>query len=212
MATLIPLCNQALAGIGKAPIADLDEGSLEARECQRFAEPLLAEMVEWSDCLPFAQKRAVLAVVTNDRPAEWMYAYAAPSDMAAPIAIREVEEPADYLPKNGPFTFPRQDTEPFPFLHEAGKIYANVETATLVYTRDTIDVSELPALGQRAFVTELQARLAMPLTKDARIEQGAMQKAEIARVRWLADEENKNPRPAVRYTSEAEWARRGYVV
>ena len=47
MATLITLCNQALAEIAKGQIASLDESSLEARECVRFAQPLLNEMIDW---------------------------------------------------------------------------------------------------------------------------------------------------------------------
>ena len=37
-------------------------------------------------------------------------------------------------------------------------------------------------------------------------------KAELARARFIADEENKNPRSSPRYTSEVEYARAGYGV
>jgi hypothetical protein len=209
MASLIDLCNQALAEIAKGEIASLSEGSLEARECRRFAEPLLAEMIDWSDEIPLARTRDVLAVVANDRPAEWLYAYAEPADMGAPIAIRMVEDDADDLPLGGPFTFPLQEQQPFAFLNEGGKIYSNVETATLVYDRSTITAGDLSPLMQRAFVLELATRLAGPLAKDAKMVDAKARQAEVARQRAVADEENKNPRSSPRYISEAEYARHG---
>lgn len=212
MAALITLCNRALAEIAKGEVADLDEGSLEARECNRFAPALLEEMVEWSDSFPFARKRAVLALVTNDRPAEWLYAYAAPNDMASPLMIRRVEDDAENLPIAGPYTFPYQDMEPLAFGYEGGRIFTNVEDATLIYTKSTLEAADLPALGQRAFVLELAARMAMPLAKDPKIARAVAEAAEIARARFIADEENKNPRMTPRYVSEVEYARMGIGV
>lgn len=212
MAALITLCNRALAEIGKGQVDDLAEGSLEARECNRFAPALLEEMVEWSDCFPFARKRVALATVTNDRPAEWLYAYAAPNDMAAPLKIRRVEDDAVSLPITGPHTFPHQDEEPLAFEYEADRIFTNVESATLIYSRKTMEAGDLPALGQRAFVLELAARLAMPLTKDPKVARVKSEEAEIARSRFIADEENKAPRQTPRYVSEVEYARAGIGV
>lgn len=212
MAALITLCNQALAQIAKGQIGSLTEGSLESREVVRFAEPLLEEMIDWSDCFPFARKRAVLALIANDRPAEWLYCYAAPADLGAPLAVRGVQDAAEHLPTAGPFTFPMQDEETLAFTYEAGKIYSNVETATLIYSRSTIEADDLPPLGQRAFVLELAARIATPLTKDMKTAGQVMRMAEMARARFIADEENKNPRPSPRYVSEVEYARHGIGV
>lgn len=212
MSALITLCNQALAEIAKGSIADLDEGSIESRECKRFAQPLLEEMIDWSDALPFARSRIALAATTNDRGAEWLYAYAAPAGMGSPIAIRQVEDAAADLPIYGPFTFPMQDSMQIPYLHEGGLIYTNVEDATLIYSRATIDAADLPPLGRRAFVLELAARLAAPLAKDAKMAATLAERAELARARFIADEENKNPRSSPRYVSEVEYARAGYGV
>lgn len=212
MASLIQLCNQALAEIAKGQIASLNESSLEAAECVRFAQPLLNEMADWSDEIPLGRTRAVLATVANDRDAEWLYAYSVPAGMGTPIAIRQAEEAATDLPISGPYTFPYQDDEALAFLHEAGVIYTNVETATLIYTRAEIEAAELPPLGQRAFVLELAARLAGPLAKDSKVVDAKARQAEVARQRFVADEENKNPRRDARYVSQAEYARSGVGV
>jgi hypothetical protein len=119
MAQLIDICNRALALIAAGQIADLAEGSIEAREAARFAPSLLAELADWADW-PFARARVVLAQVANDRPAEWLYAYALPTAMARPIAVRAVEADAASLPLGGPFPFPVQDALPSPSCARAG--------------------------------------------------------------------------------------------
>jgi len=208
MATLLELCNRALAQIAAGAIADFDEGSLEAREVLRFAQPLLDELADWTEW-HWLNKREVLAVVTNDRPAEWLHAYAVPSDMAQPLAVREPEDDADYLPAFGPYAFPLQDSYPLAFLIEGGRIYTNVATATLVYTRKNITAADLPASVQRAFELELGARIALPIKKDAKVAQYLSQQAEVARQRAIADEENKRQSYERRYVSQAEYARAG---
>lgn len=212
MAALIDLCNRALAAIAKDQIGSLDEPSLEARECKRFAQPLLNEMADWSDLIPLGRARVVLALTPNDRPGEWLYRYAAPAGMAQPIAIRQKEDDATSLPMGGPYNFPLQDAVPLAFTHEEGAIYTNVESATLIYTRSQIAVTELSPLMQKAFADELAARISMPLTKDPKITQALANVAMQSRVTALVDEENKTDRRQVRYISEAEFARQGYGV
>jgi hypothetical protein len=209
MAALITLCNQALAQIGASSVQDLDENSIEAREAKRFADPLLAEVADWTEWT-WRRTRAVLALTTNDRPAEWLYAYAAPTDMAHPLAIRMEEEALTEAPPFGPYPFPVQDTYPIPFVYEGGNLYNNVENATLIYARSTIDAHDLPPLLQRAFVLELASRIALPIKKDAGIAQAIGKQAFSARIIAIADEENKNPQRTIRYTSDAEYARWGY--
>jgi hypothetical protein len=96
-------------------------------------------------------KRQALASVANDRPAEWLYAYAEPADMAQPLALRQVEDAATDLPIAGPYPFPFQDAIPLAYLHEGGRIYANVPTATLVYARNSLEAGDMPPLVARAF-------------------------------------------------------------
>lgn len=208
MATLLELCNRALGQIAAGAIADFEEGSLEAHEVVRFAQPLLDELADWTEW-HWLVKREVLAAVTNDRPAEWLYAYAVPADMAQPLAVREVEDAATVLPMFGPYSFPLQDGIALAFLNEGGVIYTNVPTATLVYTRKTITAADLPPLVQRAFELELGARIALPIKKDAKVAQYLSQQAEVARQRAIADEENKRQSTPRRYISEAEYARAG---
>lgn len=212
MASLITLCNQALAEIAKGQVGSLAEASLEAREANRFAEPLLAEMAEWSDAIPLSRRTVALAEIVNDRPAEWVHAYAAPSDMAVPLAIRETEDDIAALPSTRPYSLPVQDSFPLTFAFEGGVIYSNIDAARIHYTSSSLTADDLSPLMQRAFVLELAARLAGPLAKDAKLVQAKGQQARIARLEAIAHEEAKNPLPRPRYVSEAEYARNGIGV
>lgn len=211
MASLIDLCNRALAAIAKGQIASLNEQSVESRECVRFAQPLLDEMIGWSDNMPLGRRRVALAEVANDRPAEWQHAYAQPADLEMPIAIRRVQDPAQCLPLGGPGNFPYQDAEQLRFLMEGTKIYANVPAATLIYMAATIQASELGGLMQKAFVDELAVRLATPLTKDAKVASALAPVAAMSRAAAIAHEENKMPQRQTTYVSEAELARMGIM-
>lgn len=208
---LISCCNEALSLIGASDIAALDEGSIESRECNRFATSLLQEIGAWFEW-PLRIKRVALASLTNDRPAEWLYAYAVPTDMEKPIAIRSVEDDATDLPEYGPYSLPVQDSYPVLFRVEGGKVYTNVETATLVYTGGAIEASDLSPLLRWAFITELAARIALPVKKDAKIAQAMKQQAMMAKGDAIAAEMDKNPRRETRYVSEVEYARAGIGV
>ncbi|MEG7747584.1 hypothetical protein U2065_14685, partial [Listeria monocytogenes] len=74
----------------------------------------------------------------------------------------------------------------------------------------SIDAVALPPLVRRAFALELAARIAYPIKKDLKLQETLIRKAEVAKSRAIADEENKSPRMAPRYISEAEFARMGF--
>jgi hypothetical protein len=71
MAQLIDICNRALAQIAAGQIADFAEGNIEAREVNRFAKPLLAELAEWA---PWLGAGARGAGRSEQRPARRMAA------------------------------------------------------------------------------------------------------------------------------------------
>lgn len=211
MSALIDACNEALSQIATGQIASLTENSIEARECARFAPSLVAEMADWTEWR-FLRTRVALAMLANDRPAEWLYSYAEPSDMAQPLAIRSAESDATCLPVIGLDRLPVQATYRLDFLCEGGRIYTNVENATLDYSRSTLSVGDMPPLVRRAFVVELAARIALPVKKDARIADAMRKEAELARSRAIADEENKRTQRQMSYVSQAELARLGVGV
>lgn len=208
--TDISIAQDAISLIGKGKIASLEENSTEASEAKFHLPMVLEEMAEWTEW-PERIHRAALAVVVNDRPAEWQYAYAQPSDMSDPIAVRGVEDAATSLPVRGPYTLPVQDTLPIRYLVEGGKVYTNIESATLVYTRENLEAQDLRPLMRRAAVDELAARLALSVKRDAKLAQQMAQRAEVSRARAIADARNRSPDFEDRFISEAELARAGFL-
>lgn len=208
MATLVDICNMALAEIAAGPITALSDNAIEAREVGRFALPLLAEITLWSDW-SWAVTRAVLTEITNDRPAEWLHAYQVPATCARALAVRRNEDPATSLPDAGPFPFPLQDGLPLAFLHEGGLIYSNIGTASLVFTAMLTDPTALPPLVTRAFVLELAARVAVPVRKDIGLARQLASAAELARDRAIAEDRNQRAAAGLRFASEAALARAG---
>lgn len=207
---LIDACNEALALCQKGGIVDLDEASIEAREANRFQKTLLEEMPEWTEW-PELVTRKALAQTTNDRPAEWLYAYQAPDDLADPIAIRMVQDALTRGPLAGPQTMPYQDALPLRYLHEGGKIYTNVETPTLVYAKSTMAVSDMTALTKRAFIVNLAARCAVPLKAPSKLSEKLEKSALVAKLEAIADAQNRSPKQMPHYVSEAELAREGHL-
>lgn len=206
--TTVALYNQAMVELAAPAIASLNEPSSEARACNAVAFVIMEELLDWTEW-HWTEHYQVLALVANDRPAEWLFCYALPADCATPIAIRGVEAAATCLPLAGPMTFPRQDVIPLAFTVSGGKIYTNVETATLVYNRTAN--FQLPPLVSRAYVLELAARTCYTIKKDAKRENVLMQKAAYAKAEAISDERNKVPRHAPRWISDAEYARAGIM-
>lgn len=223
MSSLIEMCNRALSELAVGGIASLDDASIEARECSKFAPALLAEISGWHDWQDHIAS-VTLAVVTNDRPNEWTWAYGEPSDMEQPLAIRRLaidtsstalpdgmwaDTPDQWRPQLGDYAFPAQDASPIAFIREGGVIYCNVENAVLRYQQVVTDAAVLsPRLG-RAFELELAGRICLPLRKDPQFAQMLKQQAEVERQRAISDDMNKHPRPPAKYTSAAAYARYG---
>lgn len=206
--TTVALCNQAMIELAAPSIASLNEPSAEARACAAVAFVIMEELVDWTEW-HWTETYQVLALVPNDRPAEWLFAYALPADCTTPIAVRGVEAAATTLPLGGPSTFPRQAAIPLAFTIADGKLYTNVETATLVYNRKS--GFQLPALVARAYVLELASRTCYAIKKDPKRENTLMQKAAFAKAEAISDERNKVPRSSPRYVSDAEYARAGIM-
>lgn len=218
MASRISLMNEALAQLPTAPIVTEEENSPAAREVVRYFDRVVAELLEIHDW-GFATKRSALAVLTNDREDEWAYAYAVPGDMGTPrMVIPDLESLGLSIPVEGPFTPPYYEVwagidQAFgpTFIIEGGKVYTNIEDATLEYGRSTIEPASMPALFQQAVVMELASRIAMPVKKDRALKADLIKEAEAAKARAMADDENRHPRQFPRaFTSEAAIARGAY--
>lgn len=216
MASRVSISNMALAELPANPIASMGEASLEARECTRVYDQCLQELLELHEW-GFANRRIILAAVTNDRDSEWGYAYALPTGVGTPRRVLpDLTTAIGALPLPGPFTPPYYEVWGFSsyatftdYIIENGVIYSNFENAMLEYGAATVAEAVMPALFVRALALEIASRIAMPIKKSRELKGDLIKQAEVAKDRAKADDLNRQPQRAPYYMTEMELARGG---
>jgi GNAT superfamily N-acetyltransferase len=217
----LAVCNQALDRIRAAPIATINENTMEAAKCARFYPLAVADMLDgpfdhdWS----FANVRVALAQrPVNDREFEWLYAYAVPANMASAIRVIPDFEGAGLgypVPLLGePYAETWAVAGGFyetPYIIEAETLYSNVENALLEYAINDIAGLNVSQKVITALELDLAARLAFPVKADKEREKTLAQAAATAWERAIADDRNRQPQQSGQYLSEAMVARRGYI-
>lgn len=200
--------NEALALLPAEPVTNIDEQSLEARECRRFYKPVVAEMLEahhWG----LATRRVALAQIANDRAGEWSLAYAKPADMAFPVQMMDTGSvyagwtfrDGSYWTANGLKLFEQV----------GGKIYSQITAGVLEYTSFAITEADFTNLFKRIVVLELAARICQPITKNGTRMRELMAQSEAERQRVLANDMNRNHPTYGNRPTESEMARFGWL-
>ena len=213
----IDLWNRAIGRLPATPIASVDENSLEARECRRYYPAVLSDMFEGPHDWSFANTRVPLAqLLTNDRSAEWLFAYQLPSNVGNPIRVLP---DLNALGLSLPMPLPGDPYSEIwatmvtnleaPYVIEGQTLYTNAEGATLEYTVGDIDGVPVPQLAITALEIDLAARICVPVKKDSAREKDLVSLAEIAWQRAIADDNNRNPQSYGDYVSESMIARHG---
>lgn len=215
----IGICNEALAEVPADPIADFDEESLEAEWAGRRYGPALAFLLEQHDW-KFPITRGALAAIDNDRPGEWAYAYALPSNCASELRLFPAyQNPSlaqlpllagQRLAPTYAYYFP-VDILAYSYLIAGRTVYTNVQEAVLEYVRDDPSEATFSAMFTRALSLELASRLVMPIKKDPKRQGDLIKMAEVARDRAIADSRNRDPSES-RYDifqNESQLAREG---
>lgn len=215
----LDICNRAIGRLPAKPIASIDENSLEARECRRFYPMVIADMLDGPHDWSFAIQRVRLAVLaTNDRDAEWAYAYQLPSNLGNTIRLLPdltslglgipAPLPGEPYAETWVSAFAGLDA---PFETAGQMLYANAIDATLEYTiSDVVGVS-VPQLAMTAVEIDLASRLAVPVKKDSAREKDLISQTEVAWQRAIADDMNRQPTLCSGYLPEAIAARHGIV-
>ncbi len=216
----IEISNKALARIRASVIASIDENTLEARECRRFYDEAMGDMLEGDHDWSFANQRVALAQLTNDRPNEWGYAYALPSNMAGGSSIRVLPD-LDALGLGLPVPLagdPYAETwashgnyVEAPYTVEGSTLYTNYATATLEYGINDAAGVVVPHRVVTALTLDLASRIAVPIKNDKERESTLQAAATIQWERAIADDRNRHPQHTGGYVSETMLARRGYL-
>lgn len=215
------ICNRGLSRIKAGRIVSFEEQSFSAEMCRQFYPETLGDMLEGDHDWSFANQRVTMALLaTNDRPFEWLYAYALPANMASGGAIRVLPDLSSAgvgLPQplpGEPFAetwIPNGVGFETPYIIEGSTLYSNVVNATLEYVIGDIAGLSIPNKAITAFTTDLASRLAVPIKGDKQREAALAQAAALAWERAVADDRNRQPQQTGEYVSETMLARRGYL-
>lgn len=208
------ICNLALASIRASLISDINENSNEAQNCRIFYPEIVSTHLESDHNWSFANQRIQLAPAgTNDRPFEWLYAYLAPSNMAAPIRVLPdlasagiaIPQPLPGEPYSETWATLNGYEVPYEIL--SGVLYTNAENAWLDFTINDITGIAGTALFAKAVEIELASRLAVPIKGDSAREKELTTAAELAWQRAIAADRNRQPQDWGNYQSESMVAR-----
>ena len=207
MAVSITICNLALGDLRAPPIAEVNEDSVEARECRRYYPHSLAMLLDdysWTFC----KRVATLAQLsTNERSSEFVYAYALPSDCGTALKLLPSGASAqDYSAWGWPYSQIPQASWWQAFIVENGVLYSNVQDAVLEYSRNDADEADFPPLFREALRKLLASNMAVPIRDDQGLKRALLQEAEMARQAAMANDMNRAPMRE--QVDEVAWARR----
>lgn len=214
---IVQICNEAISDLPAHPIADINDSTLtEAQECARHLPGVVSDLVGYHD-FDFVERRVALAMVTNDRSAEWAYAYAFPDAFVSPVRLvrnfvatptpEVVVTPMLYWSSAG-YALPTIDYD-----LANGVLYTDLEEAILEYSTDALEPNKWSPLFAQAVIRTLAARIYRPILgerADSREWLVKQQAAQRAVNEAVADDLNRNPRQRRSFTSEAAVARQAH--
>lgn len=213
---LVQICNEAISDLPAHPISGIDDPRTEGRECNRHLNGVVADLIGRHDWV-FVRRRAVLAVVTNDRVGEWAYAYALPEGMVSPITlVRNYVEQSGYSAT--PLMYWPASNASYDLIDYTladGKLYTNLELAILEYSADAVEPGKWHPLFAQAVIRLLAARIYRPIlgekadTREWLVKQEA---AKQAMKEAIADDLNRFPRRRKDFLPEGVLARGADVV
>lgn len=211
------ICNEAISDLPAHPITSIDDGSKEARECDRHFNGVVSDLIgehDWGH----VRRRIALAPVTNDREGEWAHAYAFPDEMVSPIRlIRNYDAASAAGVIVTPLVYwPLLDLGyiEVPYTLADGVLYTDLENAILEYSTDAVEPNKWPPLFAQAVIRLLAARIYRPILGEKADTREYMVKYTAARQAVdfaIADDLNRYPRQRKAFVSEGELARRGYL-
>lgn len=165
MASEVDICNLALGHIGDAAeitsIAPPD-GSSQAALCKKFypiaRDECLAEF-NWG----FAMRRQLLAKLSTDAPSGWSYWFTIPNPFLAARAVvaENYDTPVEFKIETN--------------ITHGTVVLAEVDPAEMWYTATITDTTVYPPVFVHGLSWLLASYLALPITREAKILEVAMQ-------------------------------------
>lgn len=157
MASVVQICNLALARISQDQINSLDEPSPNARFCKSFFDQTRDEILQ-SNPWRFATRTATLSLLTDDPLIEWDNQFQLPTDNLRVLEL------------NGSDNRERLD-----YFEVQGNVLLTNETEAIIkYVARVTDTTFYTPLFIEALSCKLAARIAKPLTGKDEIANGLL--------------------------------------
>ncbi len=161
----VAIANRALGMISESKtLSTIDDAGLNAQAVRRWYKPVVARLLElhhWG----LATKNASLVEVTNNRSNEWLYAYAAPTDLAFPVGVSltsGVSSVSYYRGLGG--LIGMAYGKPI-FQYQNGVLHSNL-SGDLEYVSYDITEADFNATFENIVILMLASRLALEIPKD----------------------------------------------
>lgn len=148
MTSQVDICNLALTRIGGETITTIDEGTRQARLCNRHYYPTLNALLrefEWN----FAIKRVELAQDATAPVNEYAYRYALPADFIKVVRLNACTSDE--------------------YRVEAGYIVTDEGTVTLEYVYEVTDENDFDPQFVDVFAQRLAAEICYTLTENTNL-------------------------------------------
>jgi len=189
MATVVGICNQAIARTGNsATIAALTEASVSARQCNAHWEQVRDEVLQ---AFPWgcSTKRVDLSLIDEELVTNWQYCYSYPSDA---LRIFAIVSPASRNPSI-------EDSIPYEIATHSGLkvVLSNEAGAEALYAWRQTDPAQYPPLLVKAMAAVLAARIAPAIGKAEMVQalETSAQRALHEAAQADLNESNPGPMP-----------------
>jgi hypothetical protein len=207
MASIVEICNMALASIRAKSINSLTEASIEAQQCKLhydIARQFILQDTPWN----FAKKSAALQLMTVE-PQEWLYAYQYPIDclrVQSVIADYGLKNPAEFYNEHYREDYVIPDTEMKFEIVSGGDgkmIVTDQQDAYAIYTKNVKDPTLFDPQFVKALTHYLASMIAVPVMggdigRTMRGDELELYKMTISSA--VASNMNESRRPAPRYS------------
>lgn len=163
MPSVVDLCNDALSHTGTdITIASLEESSKEAKICARWYPRVRDELLRSGKGLwNFANRRVILAQVAGTPPSGWAYQYRYPVDC---LFLGQVFPTGSYSPLSSRHRFEVASDA------DGGRlVLTDQPEAEAIYVHRITDPNLFDDLFRSCLEYALAAKIAMPLTSDAKM-------------------------------------------
>ncbi len=162
----VGLANKALGMISEQSITSFDDPGARAQAVKRWYKPIVARLLETHHWGLATKHDSLVALATNDRSAEWLYAYAVPDDMAFPVGVAFASGTSSVSYYRGLSGLIAMSYGKPIFQFQNGTLFSNM-AGDLEYVSFDITEADFNATFANIVILMLASRLALELPKDS---------------------------------------------